>query len=336
MIKNHDSPRGTIHRLSLESKVLKNNLLGDPTLRAIDVYVPHGHDGSKLPLLVDIVGFSAGGPIHTSWKAFYENVPERADRLIHEGKMGPCVIAFPDCFTRLGGNQYINSSAMGAWDDFLLKEAVPFVEQKFGCGGAGKRGLFGKSSGGYGAFVHGMLHSDFWSAVASHSGDIGHALMYMHEFPNVLRAIAKHDNSIEKWMKAFEATKKKKEEDGHILITLAMAASYDPDPTQPYGVRLPVTIDTCEIISERWQNWLNWDPLIMAEQHAEKLKNLKLFYFDCGDIDQFNMIYGSRRLHKLLEAKNIPHIYEEFADNHSAVDYRMDISLPLLANALSS
>ena len=42
----------------------------------------------------------------------------------------------------------------------------------------------------------------------------------------------------------------------------------------------------------------------------------------------------ARRLHRLLEEKNIPHVYEEFADDHSGIDYRMDRSLPLLVNAL--
>jgi len=153
MRKDSTTLAGTIHRLTLDSAVLKGNLLGDPTLRAIDVYVPNGHDGRGLPLLVDLVGFTAGGPIHTNWKNFGENVPERLDRLIATGAMPPSVVAFPDCFTKLGGNQYVNSSAMGRWDDFLLKEAIPFVESKFGCGGAGRRGVFGKSSGGYGAIA---------------------------------------------------------------------------------------------------------------------------------------------------------------------------------------
>jgi len=43
----------------------------------------------------------------------------------------------------------------------------------------------------------------------------------------------------------------------------------------------------------------------------------------------------SRLLHRKLEAAGIPHAYEEFHDNHSSVDYRMDISLPLLAKALA-
>ncbi len=128
MKKDQAAPAGTIHRLTLDSAVLAGNLLRDPHLRAIDVYVPHGHDGRGLPLLVDLVGFTAGGPIHTNWKNFGENVPERLDRLIATGAMPPSVVAFPDCFTKLGGNQYVNSAAMGRWDDFLLTEAVPFVE----------------------------------------------------------------------------------------------------------------------------------------------------------------------------------------------------------------
>src|SRR5262245_36811721 len=83
----------------------------------------------------------AGGRVHANWKNFGENAPERLDRLIGDGAMAPCVVAFPDCFTKLGGNQYVNSVGVGAWDDFLLKEAVPFVERKFGCGGPGKRGV---------------------------------------------------------------------------------------------------------------------------------------------------------------------------------------------------
>jgi len=334
MRRDHSTQAGAVHALQLESRVLKSNLLGDPAARRIDVYVPAGHDGRGLPLLVDLVGFTAGGPAHTNWKNFDENLPERLDRLIASGAMPPSVVALPDCFTKLGGNQYINSAVMGRWDDFLREEAVPFVEAKFGCGGAGRRGCFGKSSGGYGAMVHALLHPDFWSAAASHSGDVGFDLLFHSDFPKVLRAIAKTGNSIQKWLEEFFAAPKPKDADVHVLMILAMAATYDPDPGAYLGVRLPVTIDTCELIAERWANYLKWDPLTLVETCAEGLKTLKALYIDCGDIDQYNLVYGSRRMHKRLEALGVPHVYEEFPDDHSAVDYRMDISLPILAKAL--
>lgn len=336
MHKSSDTPRGTIHRLFLDSAVLKTNMLGDPTHREIDVYVPHGHDGHGLPLLVDVVGFTAGGPVHTNWKNFGENMPERLDRLIASGAMPPAVVAFPDCFTKLGGNQYVNSIAMGRWDDFLLTEAVPFVEHKFGCGGTGKRGLFGKSSGGYGAMVHALLHPDFWSAAAVHSGDMGFQLLYGHEFVPVLRALTKTDFDFGKWVDAFWDAKKTRDSDVHIIMILAQAASFDPDPSARYGIRLPVTHDTCEIVPERWANWLAWDPLTLVEKHGPGLAALKALYIDCGDVDQYNLVYGARRMHKRLDAFGVKHTYEEFADNHSSVDYRMDISLPILVKALAA
>ena len=166
-MRHTEHPAGTVYSIEVASKALGSNRLGDPTTRRVDVYVPHGHDGKDLPLLVDLVGFTAGGPAHTNWRNFGENVPERLDRLIGDKQMPPVVVAFPDCFTRLGGNQYVNSSAVGNWEDFLISEMLPAVEGQFGCGGTGRRGVFGKSSGGHGSLVHAMLHPDVWAAARS-------------------------------------------------------------------------------------------------------------------------------------------------------------------------
>jgi hypothetical protein len=39
-------------------------------------------------------------------------------------------------------------------------------------------------------------------------------------------------------------------------------------------------------------------------------------------------------LSKRLTQHGIAHVYEEFDDNHSSIDYRMDVSLPYLYGAL--
>jgi enterochelin esterase-like enzyme len=337
MRRNRDVPRGTIHRLAIDSDALAGNLLGDPSRREVDVYLPAGHDrGASLPLLVDLVGFTGSGLSHTSWKNFGENVPERLDRLIGTGAMPPVAVAFPDCFTRLGGNQYIDSAAMGRWEEFLIAEAVPAVEERFGCGGPGRRGVFGKSSGGYGAIVHALRRSDFWAAAASHSGDMGFEILYGGEFPGTLRTLAGHGGSIESFIRSMEAREKHKDDEIHALMMLAMAASYDPDPSAFLGIRLPVDLETCERIEERWQNWLAWDPLQLVERHGADLRRLVALYIDCGDVDQYNLVYGARRFHRALERIGVPHRYEEFPDDHTKVDYRMDQSLPYLAAALAA
>src|SRR5690606_13281636 len=104
------------------------------------------------------------------------------------------------CFTKLGCNQYINSSGIGDWADFLLREAVPLVESQFNCGGTGRRAVFGKSSGGYGAIVHALLYPDFWAAAACHSGDMAFDLVFLPEFPNLLRALDNYGMNVAAWL----------------------------------------------------------------------------------------------------------------------------------------
>ena len=301
MRRNRTAPRGQVHRLTHTSEVLAGNLLGDPVERELHVYTPHGYaEGARLPLLMDVVGFTGSGLGHTNWKAFTENVPERLDRLIGDGKMGPVVVAFPDCYSRLGGNQYINSAAIGRYEDYLVDEIVPFVERRFSCGGSGNRAVFGKSSGGYGSIIHGMRRADVWAGLACHSGDMGFELCYLNDVPKVLNELAKHGRSIEKFMAHFEVAPKPTEDEIAVINLLAMSASYDPDPSAFLGIRLPVDLYTAELIPERWRNWLAWDPALLADKHADNLRRLKGIYIECGDHDQFTLHYGARRLQQAL------------------------------------
>src|SRR6201986_60287 len=70
-------PTGSVSRMTVESEVLKSNMLGYPPARVVDLYVPAGQDGKGLPLLADLVGFTGSGLSHTNWVGFRENMPER-------------------------------------------------------------------------------------------------------------------------------------------------------------------------------------------------------------------------------------------------------------------
>ena len=184
--------------LEHESRVLADNPLGDPHVRKLAVWLPPQYDegatrgrGRRFPVLYDLVGFTGSGLAHTNWKPFGDNVPERAARLIHERKMGPAIVVFPDCFTSLGGNQYVNSSAIGAYADYLTREIIPFVDREFRTLASREhRGCFGKSSGGYGAIIHGMKYAKHWGAIADHSGDAYFDFVYHHDWPNTLNELA--------------------------------------------------------------------------------------------------------------------------------------------------
>jgi hypothetical protein len=72
----------------------------------------------------------------------------------------------------------------------------------------------------------------------------------------------------------------------------------------------------------------------LAFKFRNNLKTSRGIYIDCGWKDQYHIHYGSRILSRRLAEAGIRHRYEEFDDDHSDIDYRMDVSLPFLARAL--
>src|SRR3981189_2751461 len=86
---------GSVGRFTIESQILKSNMLGYLAARVVDVYVPAGHDGQGLPLLVNLVGFTSSGLSQTNWVGFRENLPERLDRLIGAQLMPQSSSPFP-------------------------------------------------------------------------------------------------------------------------------------------------------------------------------------------------------------------------------------------------
>jgi enterochelin esterase-like enzyme len=362
-LKRSKGPAGTLIVLDHESKILKGNPLRDPHVRKLAVWLPpqYGEGRRRFPVLYDLVGFTGSGLSHTNWKPFGDHVPERAARLQREGKMGPTIFVFPDCFTALGGNQYVNSSAIGDYADYLTQEIVPFVDRHFRTLPLrDHRGCFGKSSGGYGAILHAMKYSRTWGAVADHSGDAYFDFVYWHDWPNTLNELQKHrarrrregaydaraesqrnglkegkdDGRIGRFLRHVWKKEKLSTAEGHCIMNLCMAATYDPDPRAPNGFRVPFNLESGEAIEERWRRWRAHDPVNLVERYRDKLKTLRGIYIDCGWSDQYHIHYGSRILSARLSAAGIRHRYEEFDDNHSDIDYRMDVSLPFLYRAL--
>jgi enterochelin esterase-like enzyme len=359
---------GTVVVVEHRSSILADNPLGDPHVRKLAVWLPREYDGRgsgpgrRFPVLYDLVGYTGSGLAHLNWKPFSENLGERAARLVRDGKMGPCILVLPDCFTALGGNQYVNSSALGNYADYLLEEIIPFVDREFRTlASRDHRGCFGKSSGGYGAIIHGMKYASHWGAVANHSGDAYFDFVYRADWPNTLAELAKYrrparkagvvapprnsaaerglragidDGRVRRFLEALWTKPKLSGAEVHALMNVCMAATYDPDPKTPLGFRLPFHLESGELLEQRWRRWLDHDPVLLVKRHARALRRLKGIYVDCGWRDQYHIHYGTRQLSRALAAAGIAHRYEEFDDDHSDVDYRMDVSLPFLYRAL--
>lgn len=334
-----DWPQGEVRRVEHQSRLLEGNPWEDPTVRDLCVYLPPGYsDNHKpYPVLWDLAAFTNSGLGHVGWRHRGENLPQRLDRLIAGGEMPPVVVAMPDCYTSLGGNQYLNSAAVGPYADYLSEELVPFLSERFNViDSAAGRGAFGKSSGGYGALVLALLYPGLWGAVASHSGDMGFEWVYRPTFPVSCRVLERYQGDPEAFLQAFWSRRKVGGDEYSTLLTLAMAASYDPDSRAPGKIRLPFTLDTCEIIPERWQRWLEFDPIHLLESHGNSLRELRALHIDVGNRDEYHIQFGTRKFAARLEELGIQHHFEEFEGTHRDLDWRLDLSLPLLARALTA
>jgi len=336
-----DWPAGRVVHLHHRSTVLEGNPWDDPVDRELPVYLPAGYDeaGSPHIALWDFAAFTNSGPGHLNWRNQGENLVQRLDRLIGDEQLPPVVVPMPDCYSSLGGNQYINSPGVGRYADYLVEELVPLLGREINvCDRASGRGAFGKSSGGYGALRHAMAYPDIWGGIAMHAADCGFDWVYRPELPTTCQLLTERSADPQRFLEVFWRNRKLGGQDFSVLMTLAMAASYDADPDNPAQIRLPMDLETCALDPDRWAQWLAHDPLNLVDQpeNQDALRQLHCFYFDVGRRDQYNIQYGTRALAKKLEKLEIRHHFEEFEGTHSQLDWRLDHSLPRLARSLQA
>lgn len=251
--------------------------------------------------------------------------------------MQPCIAVLPDCFTIFGGAQYINSSALGQYEDYLLDELIPYVDKTYRTKAErDHRGVTGKSSGGYGAMVQAMRHPEVFGAMASHSGDIYFEFGYLPDMAK-LHANLMRFGGLEGYIAAIPTYKPKDHMPFFsVLGMLCYGAAFAPNPAAHRGFDMPVDDETGALREDVWARWLAWDPVRMIDQpeYIEAWRSLRYVYLDCGLWDELNFQIGTRILSKKLDALGIQHDFELFNDGHINVPYRYDVSLPRLEAAI--
>ena len=329
---------GSIEAVSFESTLLKGNALGDPHVRTVPVYLPpeyHTDRQRRFPVVYCLSGFTGKGVMLLNVDGWTPNLPQRLEILRADDSAEPMILVMPNCFTRLGGSQYINSTATGPYEDYLTKEIVPMIDERYRTLASREhRGIMGKSSGGYGSIVHGMRHPELFGAIACHSGDMYFEYCYIPDFPKAASGLRRH-GGLARFLKAFDAEVRKRSTSIAVLNIVAMSACYSPNPLRPpLGIDLPFSEETGEIRDEVWQRWLEHDPVRMFDKYAEPLSQARLLFLDCGTQDEFNLQFGARILRQQLQERGIRHIHEEFDDGHMRIAYRYDRSLTLLSEAI--
>ena len=145
-------------------------------------FISAGWRGRPLPLLVGLVGFTGSGQSHTNSAGLHRERAGRLDRLIHEGGWGRSPSPFPDCYTRLGGNQLHQQRGHRRYADYLIDEVVPVVEapgavrQPAGAAAASRRAS-------YGAIVHPAAALRISGRLPPAIRDMAFDICYLYDMP---------------------------------------------------------------------------------------------------------------------------------------------------------
>ncbi|MFC1747022.1 alpha/beta hydrolase [Candidatus Neomarinimicrobiota bacterium] len=325
---------GSLLSLDIDSRLLRDNPLGDPNQRQFPVYLPPDYDEShqRFPTIYALAGFTGTGQNMPNFNVWEESLPEQIDDLIVNGDCPPVIVVMPDCFTGLGGSQYVNSTATGAYEDYIVTEIIPLVDRKLRTLAAGNhRGVIGKSSGGYGALRLAMRHPGLFGSVACQSGDMYFEYSYLRDFPVAVNGL-NQAGGLAAFLEQFARSRKK----GALIPTLniiAMAAAYSPRDSKP---ELPFDLPSGELIPEVWERWLAFDPIRMVDtpEAAAALRDLNLLFIDAGERDEYALHLGARIFVSKLYNLGITHEYEEFPDGHFGINYRMKTGLEKVARSL--
>ncbi len=327
----------------VNSQVLQGNALGDPTERLTPVILPpsYDHDADRrYPVIYLLAAFTGTGWQQLTRSPFAEALDERLDRLYRADTTLPeVIVVLPDCFTALGGSQYVNSPALGRYQDHVTQEVVPQIDRRYRTlPMARHRAVVGRSSGGIGALWLAMNHPDLFGAVASHAGDGFFRATTPPELLKFCRRVRRYDGpegALRHWLSLGKSPRPG--DLFEVASILASAAAYSPDAAAPLGFQLPISWRDATLDEALFARWLRFDPVEICteEPYRSALCGQRLIFLDAGTRDEYYLDLAARQLAQRLKTIGAPVVHEEFDDGHMNTTYRFDRSLPLLARAIA-
>lgn len=331
---------GVLDRLVVESDVLATNPLGDPARRPLYVYRPPGVERDhprELPSVYFIQGYTGQLDMLFGRSPFEPTIIERVDALFASGDCPDAIVVFVDAWTAYGGSQFLNSSSTGRYLDYLCDEVVEFIDARYPTAAdRDRRGLTGKSSGGYGAMVVPMLRPDVFGALASHAGDALFECCYLPEFPSVARSLRDDfEGSIDVFFEQLAAADHVDFGKFRPIEIYGYAAAYSPDPANPGRALIPFDIATGRLDEDVWAQWLEKDPVRMAPVRADALRSMRRIYLDAGRSDEYYLDLGAEAFAAELQKLGVDYTLELFDGKHGGIAYRYPGAIRELVIALS-
>jgi S-formylglutathione hydrolase FrmB len=206
---------------------------------------------------------------------------------------------------------YSNSVTTGNWEEFITHDLVNYVDTHYRTlSQRASRGLAGLSMGGYGTLRIGMKYPELYSSI------------YMMSACCLIASLNPRDNWGFIWdqadgfakAEAIHSPDSLTTADGGTMRTLASAAAWSPNPTNPpFFLDLPSKGG--QLLSEVVARWGANALLAMIDQYIPNLKRFRAIGFDVGDKDV--LLAANQELDRVLTQYRIPHSFEIHDGDHT-------------------
>jgi hypothetical protein len=305
-------PQSRLVTTELRSTSFAGSKIGISPDRRITVYLPQAYASGRkrFPVIYYLGHFfqDHAAPYST------DNAKALFDKAIGDGSIRDVIIVTADFSTPAGSSWYVNSSATGNWQDFMIRELVPHIDATYRTiPNRDSRGILGDAVGGYGAIRFGMQYPNIFGTVyAMNPVGTGINVQPPHSRPNW--DLIQKAGSVEDL-----------KSDGYSVIFTSIYQAFSPAPGKPPLFFDPPVRKTGDetLVDTKVLARLNAGFALSAllPAYAEQLKTLRGLKFDWGRADRLrDHIYGNQSFAHLLEEYGVPHEAEEhaggFRDRH--------------------
>ncbi len=285
------------------SESLRGNALDISIEREVIVVLPPSYKNTpkkRYPVLYVLHGLGGKAQSWFSDEKGQPNLQRALDKLYANKVIEEMIVVVPDSYNDLFlGGWYSNSSAGGNWEDYIIKDLLPFIDNNYRTTDHREgRGIAGHSMGAYGSFKLGIKHSELFSAIYAMSTPLvtEYGFNYINsdvDFTAINETYTKPQNDWG-WLDGFY---------------YSLNIMFSPSDKKPFYTQLPVSEKQVMNIKA---NTLSYELIRYQDQLREMQPVIKI---DVGSQDTM-LINESREFTALLTKQGIKHQYNEYEGGH--------------------
>lgn len=288
----------------IHAQSLTGNAAGVSPIRGLTVYLPSGYD--RLTKRYPVIYFLNNLKETETAPFAVSDAQQVFDSAIANHVIDDVIVVTADFSTPFGSSWFVNSPTTGNWQDFMVRELVPYIDSHYRTLASSRsRGIAGDRMGGYGAIRFGMTHSDVFSAVyALHPVGTGTGVQTMHSRPD--------------WDRMHSARSQEElSNDLYSSIFLSIYQAFLPDPANPpLYVNLPARREAGLLKVDEVQTARLIEDFALINQvpvYASNLKRLHAIKFDWGRNDSlYDHVISNQAFAHMLDEYGIPYEAEEY------------------------